>query len=93
MIVMQSNDNVATALHDIPKGTILDFKLGKTKKKIRIVEKIPFGHKFAIKNIQKGNDIIKYGETIGEAIQKIETGRLVHIHNVVSKRVRGDIKN
>jgi altronate dehydratase small subunit len=88
---MQVKDNVATALCDIQQGTNLNINLGKTKKKIEIIEKIPFGHKFAIKNIMKGDNIIKYGEPIGEAIEKIEHGTLVHIHNVMSKRARGDL--
>ncbi|MCW3975453.1 MAG: SAF domain-containing protein [Candidatus Bathyarchaeota archaeon] len=39
----------------------------------------------------KGENIIKYGEPIGEAIEKIEQGTLVHVHNVISKRARGDL--
>ncbi len=88
---MHVMDNVATALCDIPQGTNLNINLGKIKKKIEILEKIPFGYKFAIKNIIKGENIIKYGEPIGEAIEKIEYGTLVHIHNVMSKRARGDL--
>lgn len=88
---MQAKDNVATALCDISQGTNLNIDLGKTKKKIKIIEMIPFGHKFSIKNITKGESIIKYGEPIGEAIEKIERGKLVHVHNVVSKRARGDL--
>lgn len=90
-IVMQAKDNVATALCDIPQGTNINIDLGMTKKKIEIIEMIPFGHKFAIKNIMKGENIIKYGEPMGEAIEKIEHGTLVHIHNVISKRARGDL--
>ena len=90
-IVMQDEDNVATALCEITQGTNLNINLGKTKKKIKIIEIIPFGHKFAIKNIMKGENIIKYGESIGEAIEKIEPGTLVHVHNVISKRARGDL--
>ena len=43
---------------------------------------IPFGHKVAIKSINKGEPIIKYGEAIGSADSDIQAGDWVHIHNV-----------
>lgn len=54
-------------------------------------EKIPFGFKVSIKEIQKGEDIIKYGEVIGKAKKNILPGELVHIHNVEGTRGRGDL--
>ncbi len=68
-------DNVVVALSDleagekIPEGDIL------TK------EKISGGHKIALKNIKKGEDIIKYGNVIAKAKSDIEAGEWVHTHN------------
>lgn len=45
---------------------------------------IPAGHKFALKNIKKGDYVIKYGEIIGRATADIKTGEWVHTHNVKS---------
>ncbi len=45
---------------------------------------IPAGHKYALKNINKGEFIIKYGEIIGRASQDIKEGEWVHTHNVKS---------
>ena len=45
---------------------------------------IPAGHKFALKDINKGEYIIKYGEIIGRATQDIKKGEWVHTHNVKS---------
>ena len=45
---------------------------------------IPAGHKFALKDIKKGEYIIKYGEIIGRAIADIKEGEWVHTHNVKS---------
>ncbi len=46
--------------------------------------KIPAGHKFALKNIKKGEYIVKYGEIIGRATQDVVKGEWVHTHNVQS---------
>ncbi len=40
------------------------------------------GHKYAIKPIQKGENIIKYGQPIGHALLDISVGEHVHTHNV-----------
>ena len=45
---------------------------------------IPAGHKFALKDIKKGEYVIKYGEIIGRATQNIQKGEWVHTHNVKS---------
>lgn len=43
---------------------------------------IPRGHKFALQDIACGEDIIKYGCTIGTATEFIPQGSWVHTHNV-----------
>ena len=45
---------------------------------------IPAGHKIAIKDVKKGEKVIKYGEVIGVAKEDIKTGDWVHVHNVKS---------
>ncbi len=45
---------------------------------------IPAGHKYALKDIAKGECIIKYGEIIGRATSDIKAGDWVHTHNVKS---------
>lgn len=40
------------------------------------------GHKFALCDIKKGENIIKYGNPIGHAIEDIKCGEHVHSHNV-----------
>ncbi len=47
-------------------------------------EKIPAGHKYALCDIEKGEYVIKYGEIIGRATEKIQKGEWVHTHNVKS---------
>ena len=40
------------------------------------------GHKYALRDIKCGEDIIKYGNPIGHAISDIKAGEHVHTHNV-----------
>ena len=47
-------------------------------------EKIPAGHKYALRDIAKGEYVIKYGEIIGRATTDIKQGEWVHTHNVKS---------
>lgn len=54
-------------------------------------EKIPQGHKFALKKISKGETIIKYGCPIGRAEKDIQEGQWVHTHNV--KTLLGDTED
>lgn len=45
-------------------------------------EGIPAGHKFALRDVAKGEKIIKYGDPIGIATMDIPQGAHVHTHNV-----------
>ncbi len=40
------------------------------------------GHKYAIYDINKGENIIKYGQVIGHATENIKKGEHVHTHNL-----------
>lgn len=42
------------------------------------------GHKYALRDIAKGEDIIKYGNPIGHATADIKAGEHVHTHNVAT---------
>ena len=49
------------------------------------------GHKFALRDIKRGEQIIKYGYPIGRASEDIKSGEWVHTHNL--KTGLGDIIN
>jgi len=94
VLVLNSKDNVANVLRleEIKEGELVTINLGEEIIKVIVKEIIPFGHKFAIKKINKGEGVIKYGERIGKAVEDIEKGFHVHVHNVESERGRGDLK-
>ncbi|MGM7722349.1 UxaA family hydrolase [Metabacillus sp. Hm71] len=91
-IIMKPIDNVAVALEDIPSGAKIVLNVTKERTtRITLHSKIAFGHKFAVTNIKKGSDILKYGEVIGRATRDIQQGEHVHVHNLEGTRGRGDI--
>ena len=47
----------------------------------------PPGHKIALRDIAKGDPIIKYGERMGHAFAPIARGAHVHTQNVIGDRV------
>ncbi|WP_293958965.1 altronate dehydratase family protein [uncultured Fusobacterium sp.] len=70
-------DNVIIALRDYKKDEVIDLE----DEKITLLEDINRGHKIAIKNINKGENIVKYGLPIGYALEDIKVGNWVHTHN------------
>jgi len=90
-IAMKSSDNVATAIVELREGEMSEVRIGKESKRILIHETIPFGFKFSLREIKKGEAILKYGEPIGLASVDILPGRVVHVHNVEGARGRGDL--
>jgi altronate hydrolase len=79
-LLIQSNDNVAVALSALAAGT--ECEIG--GKCIVLRDDIPAAHKVALKDFAPGEDIIKYGLSIGHATKEIHTGEHVHIHNVLT---------
>ena len=47
---------------------------------------IPIGHKVALKDLKKGDTIVKYGEDIGKMVADAKKGEHVHVHNLKTKR-------
>ena len=47
---------------------------------------VPIGHKIALKDLNEGDTIIKYGEDIGKMVASVEKGGHVHVHNLKTKR-------
>jgi len=84
-VIVNPRDNVATVRIPLPRGT----SLAKDQRVIEIRDDIPFGHKFALRNIREGEFVIKFGDPIGRAVRDIAPGELVHIHNLESCRGRG----
>ena len=89
-VVINENDSVATATEDLQAGETVSMFKGEQEVVIAVNQPIPFGHKFAIKEVDFHEEVFKYGESIGRATQVIKMGDHVHVHNVESERGRGD---
>ncbi|WP_299092040.1 UxaA family hydrolase [uncultured Metabacillus sp.] len=77
---LNEKDNVAVALRSIEPGEFLSVQgdIGT----IKVMEKIPYGHKIATDFIPKSAKIIKYGECMGISTEEINPGYHVHVFNV-----------
>ncbi len=91
LVVINLKDNVATATRELKKDQELRVEIGGEQVVLTMKEDIRFGHKVAIMDLVKGQDIIKYGEVMGTATADVFKGEHIHVHNVVSQRGRGDL--
>ena len=73
-IVISPADSVAVAL--------VRLSVGEQAEGVTLKEDIERGHKFALKPIKAGEQVIKYGEVIGNAVCDIVPGEHVHTHNM-----------
>jgi altronate dehydratase small subunit len=90
-IAIKTEDNVGTAIRDLSAGMTVKVGTGEGSVAVLLVDDIPYGHKLALRAIEKGENIVKYGEVIGRASGTIDSGAHVHVHNVESLRGRGDL--
>ena len=53
---------------------------------LKALDAVPLGHKIALRDIQNGETILKYGHDVGRAVANIGKGRHVHTNNLKTKR-------
>lgn len=78
LLQLNPHDNVVVALHPIKKGEIV--KDGDLT--ITVNMDIPQGHKIAIRDLVKGENVIKYGSPIGHMTAAAKQGDWIHTHNL-----------
>ena len=93
-LLINENDNVATVLTLILKRNFVciwndDGPIGE----LRATEDIPLGNKITIRQITKGEYVVKYGNIIDVASNDIGIGHHVHVHNVRSLRGRSSLQS
>ena len=82
ILIINEKDNVAVALRDLEAGETVTSGMGEAS--LALVEPVPASHKVALRDIKKGEEIIKYGETVGVSTMLINKGCWVHTHNLES---------
>lgn len=85
-ILLNASDDVATALTDLAAGDTIHVALDDVSATVVLSEDIQFGHKYALRDIPQGTEILKYGLPIGKALAHIGAGEWVHVHNCRSER-------
>jgi altronate hydrolase len=88
VVRLTAADNVAVALSDIAAG---ELAIDRAQLTVRARERIPQGHKIALEPIAADEPIIRFGMPVGLAKAAIETGALVHIHNVRSQYLDNEV--
>ena len=82
LIVLNGNDNVGVSQFIIPEKTKIEGH------DISTLDPIPFGHKVCLKEIKKGDPIIKYDQIIGFALDDIKPGPVSYTHlTLPTKRI------
>ena len=87
-VLLAANDDVAAVLDTVAAGGIVTVTLGasgETVTEVAVRQEIPFGHKLAVRDINEGKPVHRYGFPIGIATTAIEQGEHVHSHNMRSK--------
>ncbi|MCF2947078.1 altronate dehydratase family protein [Paraglaciecola aquimarina] len=80
IIQVHPQDNVLVAIKPLAQGIsvlVNDLELA-------LKNDITAGHKIAMTDIEKGEHIVKYGYSIGQATQDISAGEHVHSHNLAT---------
>lgn len=71
VLQIHPKDNVAVAVRDLEKGTILP-------EGVALLEDVPQAHKVAMRTIRAGQPVIRYGVVLGHAVREIPVGSWVH---------------
>jgi len=53
---------------------------------LECTQDIPIGHKVALRDLDVGDTVIKYGVDIGKVVQRVRKGQHAHVHNIKTKR-------
>jgi altronate hydrolase len=80
VIRLSASDDVVIAHRDIDAGTEIP------SESVACSDRIPAGHKLAVRKIGAGQPVRRYNQVIGFATQPIAAGQHVHVHNL---EVRG----
>jgi altronate hydrolase len=70
---LHADDNIIVAVDGLMPGASADG--------ISVADRVPRGHKMALRKIEKGEPIRKFGQIIGFASEDIEPGRHIHTQN------------
>ena len=89
-IWLDARDDVATVLRAVDPGERLRVRCGDQECEVEARDAIPLGHKIALRAMEDGTRVRKYGEFIGTLTARVSIGGWVHTHNLATAARRGD---
>lgn len=92
-IIVEPKDNVAVAIEPVRKNETVTYLSDGREISLTALEDITIYHKIAVRDIQEGKPIVKYGEHIGLAAAYIPAGAHVHCHNLKEHRENLDAES
>ena len=84
-LVIKNADTVCTVISPVKAGEKIIYSFDGSEKSLNAATDIPIYHKAALRDIKRGEPVIKYGCKIGYALEDIKVGEHVHIRNLDSK--------
>ena len=89
LLVHHPQDNVGVVVVEgLEAGTEMLCVVTHDDTDFRLVARagVPIGHKVALRDLQAGDTVIKYGQDIGRIVADVQQGGHVHVHNLRTKR-------
>ena len=75
---IHGDDNVAVAIHPLTAGESIEV----AGARVVLRDDVPAGHKFALRHLEQGEPVVKYGFPIGALTRPVEVGGWIHSHNL-----------
>ena len=85
-LIVEKNDDVAVVLEAIHVGDKVTYRYGDEERSVVSLSEVPVYHKVAVRDIKRGDHILKYGEKLGVATQDIKLGEHVPVQYLDSER-------
>ena len=79
LVLLDPDDDVGVAARDLSAGEVIS---AGSAGRVRLAESVPMGHKVALRSLERGQTVRKYGYPIGLASESIGVGVWVHSHNL-----------
>jgi len=88
-ILHDADDTVAVVVVEgVTRGTALTGWVMDDDRTIELEARqdIPIGHKVALRDMQPGDTVVKYGIDMGRVVAAVRKGEHAHVHNIKTKR-------
>ncbi|HEV3137958.1 MAG TPA: altronate dehydratase family protein [Pirellulales bacterium] len=86
IVYLHGSDNVCVAAHDLAAGS----RISAGGLTVELPGPVKLGHKIALKSIDSGQPVVKYGQTIGFTTEDVAAGTWIHTHNLTAGQFARD---